>query len=148
LIVQTETQTDPKRQLRVGELVQVRSRRSLGDEVIDQKIPAQTSIVRLSCADDNAEEQSLEVLWYYAPDRLILEEEAWTDLAAEGFDEPRRFAALLHTLRWNCVTATHPNVLQAPFPRPDPYEVAADQPKLAMLAGFADQVDATLRRFS
>ena len=34
---------------------------------------------------------------------------------AKGFDEPRQFAAFLHTLRWNCVTATDPNLFQAPF---------------------------------
>jgi hypothetical protein len=36
-------------------------------------------------------------------------------LAAKGFDPPRHFAAFLHTLRWNCVTATDPNLFQAPF---------------------------------
>jgi superfamily II DNA or RNA helicase len=36
-------------------------------------------------------------------------------LAAKGFDAPRHFAAFLHTLRWNCVTATDPNLFQAPF---------------------------------
>jgi SNF2 family DNA or RNA helicase len=46
---------------------------------------------------------------------LILEEEGWADLAAKGFDQPRQFGAFLHTLRWNCVTATDPNLFQAPF---------------------------------
>ena len=46
---------------------------------------------------------------------MILEEEGWADLAAKGFDQPRQFAAFLHTLRWNCVTATDPNLFQAPF---------------------------------
>ena len=32
-----------------------------------------------------------------------------------GFDPPRYFAAFLHTLRWNCVTATNPNLFQSPF---------------------------------
>lgn len=42
-------------------------------------------------------------------------EEGWGDLAARGFDPPRRFAAFLHTLRWNCVTATDPDLFQSPF---------------------------------
>jgi superfamily II DNA or RNA helicase len=100
---------------KVGELVQVRSRRWLVDEVIEPKIPGQTCVVCLSCADDDAQGQSLEVLWDYELDRLILEEEGWADLAAKGFDQPRQFAAFLHTLRWNCVTATDPNLFQAPF---------------------------------
>jgi len=99
----------------VGELVRVRSRRWLVDEVIEPKIPGQTCVVRLSCADDDAQGQALEVLWDYELDRLILEEEGWAELAAKGFDQPRLFAAFLHTLRWNCVTATDPNLFQAPF---------------------------------
>ena len=100
---------------KVGELVRVRSRRWLVDEVIGPKIPGQTCVVRLSCADDDAQGQSLEVFWDYELDRLILREEGWANLAAKGFDQPRQFAAFLHTLRWNCVTATDPNLFQAPF---------------------------------
>jgi hypothetical protein len=55
------------------------------------------------------------VFWNYELDRQVLEEEGWQDLAAKGFDAPRQFAAFLHTLRWNCVTATDPNLFQAPF---------------------------------
>ena len=51
----------------------------------------------------------------YEIDRRILEEEGWADLADKGFDSPRQFAAFLHTLRWNCVTATDPNLFQSPF---------------------------------
>ena len=108
-------QTLPDRPPRVGELVLVRSRRWLVDEVIEPKISGQTCIVRLSCADDDAQGQTLEALWDYELDRSILEEEGWADLAAKGFDQPRHFAAFLHTLRWNCVTATDPNLFQAPF---------------------------------
>jgi superfamily II DNA or RNA helicase/DNA-binding transcriptional regulator YiaG len=57
----------------------------------------------------------LDVFWDYEIDRRILKEEGWKDLAAKGFDPPRQFAAFLHTLRWNCVTATDPNLFQAPF---------------------------------
>ncbi len=34
---------------------------------------------------------------------------------ARGFDPPRLFSAYLHTLRWNCVTATNPRLFQAPY---------------------------------
>jgi SNF2 family DNA or RNA helicase len=96
-------------------MVLVRSRRWLVDEVIEPPRPGQTSVVRLSCADDDAQGQTAEVFWDYEIDRQILEEEGWADLAAKGFDQPRQFAAFLHTLRWNCVTATDPNLFQAPF---------------------------------
>ena len=113
--MQETARTVITRQPHVGELVQVRSRRWLTDEVIEPKSPGQTCLVRLSCADDDAQGQSLEVLWDYELDRLILEEEGWSDLASKGFDQPRQFAAFLHTLRWNCVTATDSNLFQAPF---------------------------------
>jgi len=105
----------PERIPEVGELVQVRSRRWLVEEVVHSPTPGQSSRVRLACADDDAQGQSLEVFWDYELDRRILEEESWGDLASKGFDAPRQFAAYIHTLRWNCVTATDPNLFQAPF---------------------------------
>ena len=36
----------------------------------------------------------------------------------KGFDDPALFAAWLRTLSWNCVTATDPNLFQAPFRAP------------------------------
>ena len=98
-----------------GDLVQVRSRRWLVEEVVDPPVPSQSTLVRLACADDDAQGQTLDVFWEYEIDRGILEEEGWRDLAARGFDAPRQFAAFLHTLRWNCITATDPSLFQAPF---------------------------------
>src|SRR5262249_32105857 len=100
--------TLPERLPEPGELVQARSRRWLVEEVIPSEIPGQSPVVRLSCADDDAQGQSLEVFWDYELDRLILKDEGWRDLATKGFDPPRQFAAFVHTLRWNCVTATDP----------------------------------------
>jgi hypothetical protein len=82
LTLQAATQTVSARPPRVGELVLVRSRRWLVDEVIEAKSRGQTCITRLSCADDDAQGQTLEVIWDYELDRLILEEERWADLAA------------------------------------------------------------------
>ena len=105
----------PQRAPAAGELVQVRSRRWLVEDVIEPQAPGESSIVRLACADDDAQGQSLDVFWDYELDRQILEDEGWADLAAKGFDSPRQFAAFLHTLRWHCVTATDPSLFQAPF---------------------------------
>ncbi len=110
----------------VGDLVHVRSRRWLVEEVVRPETPRQSPIARLVCADDDAQGQSLDVFWKYELDGQILEEEGWQDLAAKGFDVPRQFAAFLHTLRWNCVTATDPNLFQAPFRagiKVDPYQM-------------------------
>src|SRR5687767_2386906 len=98
-----------------GDIVQTRSRRWLVEEVVAPTAPGQSPLVRLACADDDAQGQSLDVFWDYEIDRSILEEEGWQSLASKGFDPPPQFAAFLHTLRWNCVTATDPNLFQAPF---------------------------------
>jgi superfamily II DNA or RNA helicase len=103
----------PERYPEVGELVLVRSRRWLVEEV--RHNGKGSPVVSLSCADDDAQGQALDVYWDYEIDRLILEEEGWADLASKGFDPPKHFAAFLHTLRWNCVTATDPNLFQSPF---------------------------------
>ena len=87
-----------------GDLVQVRSRRWLVDEVVEAQEPGQSAVVRLACADDDAQGQTREVYWDFELDRRILEAEGWRDLAKQGFDAPQHFAAFLHTLRWNCVT--------------------------------------------
>ena len=105
----------PERPPRVGELVHLRSRRWLVEEVVAPAYDGESPRVLLACADDDAQGQSLEVFWDYEIDRRILEEEGWADLAARGFDPPRRFAAFFHTLRWHCTTATDPNLFQAPF---------------------------------
>lgn len=98
-----------------GSLARVRSRRWLVEEVLAPPEPRQSARVRPACADGDAQGQALEVFWSHEPDRLLLEQEGWADLASRGFDAPRTFAAFLHTLRWNCVTATDPNFFQSPF---------------------------------
>ena len=44
----------------------------------------------------------------------MLEAEAWDDLGSKGFDH-RHFAAYVHTLRWESVTAADPRLFQSPF---------------------------------
>ena len=104
----------PHRSPRVGELVEVRSRRWLV-EAVEAADPAASPRVSLACADDDAQGQTLEVYWDFEIDRRILEQKAWSAIGARGFDPPRYFSAFLHTLRWNCVTATDPNLFQSPF---------------------------------
>ena len=104
----------PERSPRIGELVEVRSRRWLV-EAVEDAVPPTSLRVSLACADDDAQGQTLEVYWDFEIDRRILEREAWSAIGARGFDSPRQFSAFLHTLRWSCVTATDPNLFQSPF---------------------------------
>ncbi len=102
----------PERLPEPGELVGVRSCRWLVDEVVIEPPPA---VVRLACADDDAQGERLDVFWELELDREIIREEGWDELAARGFDDPQLFAAFFNTLRWSSVTATDPNLFQSPF---------------------------------
>ena len=104
----------PERPPRVGELVEVRSRRWLV-EAVETPAPPASPRIALACADDDAQGRTLEVWWDFEIDRRILEQEAWNAIGVRGFDPPRHFGAFLHTLRWNCVTATDPSLFQSPF---------------------------------
>jgi superfamily II DNA or RNA helicase len=87
---------------------------------------AHATIVRLVCIDDDAQGQPLDVVWELELDTEILDEGIWRSIGTKGFDSARYFAAYLHTLRWNCVTATDPKLFQSPFRagiRIDPYQL-------------------------
>ena len=90
----------------------MRSRQWLVESVEE---PGGSPVVSLACADDDAQGQALEVFWDCELDRRILHDEGWNALGERGFDDPRRFAGFFHTLRWNCVTATDPRLIQSPF---------------------------------
>src|ERR1035438_10066857 len=100
---------------RAGQIVGVRQRLYLVEQVIDPVNPGDSTLVQLSCVDDDAQGQPLEVLWNQELDAEVLSGEAWESIAARGFDPAQRFAAYLITLRWNCVTSTDPKLLQSPF---------------------------------
>lgn len=96
-----------------GQAVRVRTRTYLVESV--QPSPGTGTLVRLACLDDDAQGQPLEIVWELELDPEILDREAWQSIGKRGFDNPRHFSAFIHTLRWNCVTATDPRIFQAPF---------------------------------
>ena len=98
-----------------GQIARIRQRTYLVEQVIEPKRVADSTLVRLSCVDDDNQGQPLDVLWEKELDPQILSGEAWEKVAADGFDESRLFAAYLNTLKWNCVTSTDPNLFQSPF---------------------------------
>jgi superfamily II DNA or RNA helicase len=97
-----------------GQIVHVRSRQYLTESVVTG-IAGDATVVRLSCVYDDAQGESLEVLWEHEHDAKVLTGTGWERLANRGFDAPKLFSAYLHTLQWNCVTATDPKLFQAPF---------------------------------
>jgi len=77
--------------------------------------PGHSALVSLSCVEDDAQGETLQVLWDAELDTAILGDDLWPRIGGKSFDETGTFAAYLHTLRWSAVTATDPTLLQAPF---------------------------------
>jgi SNF2 family DNA or RNA helicase len=98
-----------------GQIVRIRQRLYLAEEIIPPVNEGDSTLVRLSCIDDDAQGQPLEVLWEREFNPEILSGETWENIAKRGFDKPSIFAAYLNTLRWKCVTATDPKLFQSPF---------------------------------
>jgi superfamily II DNA or RNA helicase len=98
-----------------GQIVRVRQRQYFVEEIVPPTPGDDATLVRMACLDDDAQGQSLEVLWEKEVDPEIVTAEAWQDIASRGFDSPKLFSAYLHTLQWNCVTSTDPNLFQSPF---------------------------------
>src|ERR1700736_3809189 len=97
------------------QIVAVRQRLYLVERVVAPVNAGDSTLVQLSCVDDDAQGQPLEVLWERELDAQVLTAEAWESIASRGFDPAVRFAAYLITLRWNCVTSTNATLLQSPF---------------------------------
>ena len=109
-----------------GAIVHVRQRLYLVEQIIAPPNVGDATLVRLSCVDDDAQGQALDVLWEHELDAEIRGGENWQRLAERSFDPAKRFAAYLNTLRWNCVTSTDPKLFQSPFRagiKLDPYQL-------------------------
>lgn len=98
-----------------GQLVRVRSRSWLVEEVVPARSEKEQTLVRLSCLDDDAQGDELAVLWEREVDAAVAGASGWTSVGKNGFDPTKLFSAYLHTLRWNGVTAADPRLMQAPF---------------------------------
>jgi hypothetical protein len=98
-----------------GEIVHVRQRHYLVEEVVPGPVRADSPLIRLSCVEDDAQGQALQVLWNAEVDARQLTGEEWAAISKKGFDPPSYFAAYYNCLRWNCVSSTDASLLQAPF---------------------------------
>ena len=95
-----------------GDFVRVRSRRWL---VEDGQPVSGLSALRLACIDDDAQGESVAVLWDAELDAEVLVDEGWASVSKVGTDDPSVFSAYLRTLRWNTATAADRDLFQAPF---------------------------------
>ena len=102
-------------QLESGQIVRVRQRNYLVEGFCEPQEKDDSARAILSCVDDDAQGEPLSVLWDHEIDTDILEQDQWEHISRKGFDDPRWFAAYFNTIRWNCATATDPNLFQSPF---------------------------------
>ena len=100
---------------REGDIVQVRRRQYLVEEVLAPPESAHATRVRLVCLDDDNQGRPLEVLWELELGARLLQPEAHGLGEVTRLDPPQHFSAYLHALRWNSVTATDARLFQAPF---------------------------------
>jgi SNF2 family DNA or RNA helicase len=98
-----------------GQLVRLRQRRWLVEAVDPAPESGEATLVHAACVDDDAQGESVSVLWEHELDARVIEDAGWKRVGEQRFDDPELFAAYARTVRWNCVTATDPTLFQAPF---------------------------------
>src|ERR1700693_6074664 len=76
-----------------SQIVRVRSRQFLVEDVVLPPEPWHQTLVRLSCLDDDAQGAPLEVLWEQEVDAQIIDVSSWEQVGKTGFDSPRIFSA-------------------------------------------------------
>jgi hypothetical protein len=76
----------------VGQIVRVRQRLYLVEGLVTRPRPQDSTLVELSCIEDDAQGQELAVLWERELDAAILTGEEWARLAQRGFDSAEYFS--------------------------------------------------------
>ncbi|MCA9562217.1 MAG: hypothetical protein KC561_01950, partial [Myxococcales bacterium] len=105
--------TDPTSLPVVGNVVRVRNRNWLVSHVARRD--GEQTRVEMACIDSDAAGQPLEVFWELEIGSRVIPDEPKLLSGISSLDEPALFGAYLNALRWDCVTSTNPNLLQAPF---------------------------------
>ena len=97
------------------DIVQVRHRQWLVEEVTPGGSADEATLVSLVCLDDDAAGQTLNVLWELELGAQVIQPETHGLGDIERLDSPHAFGAYLLALRWNLVTATDAKLFQSPF---------------------------------
>lgn len=109
----------------VGSFVDVRGRPWL---VVGNEAKARLgTLVSMVCVADDAQGETLNVLWESELAARALETGGWQSVAQSSRNDPAAFGAYLRTIRWNTATAADRQLLQAPFRagiRLDAYQLA------------------------
>jgi hypothetical protein len=98
-----------------GDIVACRHRQWLVEDMVPPPQPKHATRVRMVCLDDDDQGRVMETLWELELGARVLPSETGELPAPTRVDQPRHFAAYLHALKWNAVTATDARLFQAPF---------------------------------
>jgi SNF2 family DNA or RNA helicase len=98
-----------------GDIVSVRHRQWLVEDVSLPAEPGQMTKVEMVCLDDDNQGRPLTVMWELELGAKVLQPKADGLGTIEQIDPPRYFAAYLHALKWNSVTASDAKLFQSPF---------------------------------
>jgi hypothetical protein len=120
-----------------GDIVQVRHRQWLVEEVAPPPAEKHATAVRMVCLDDDNQGRVLEVLWELELGAKVLQPEAHGLGEVRAIDAPRQFGAYLHALKWSSVTATDARLFQRRFrsPRGAGLREAAERPPAGVETG-------------
>ena len=105
----------PRYAPRTGDIVAVRHRQWLVEEVVPPPGEGHATRVRMVCLDDDNAGRVLEVLWELELGAKVLQPETHGLGDVTHIDPPRHFGAYLHALKWSSVTATDARLFQSPF---------------------------------
>lgn len=95
-----------------GDFVYLRTRRWLVEEVLGRD---ELVRMRLACIDDDAQGESLDLLWHEEIDASVIADGHLSVLDQPGTDDPEVFSAYLRAIRWGTATAADRKLFQAPF---------------------------------
>ena len=108
--------------LEIGQLVAVRSRRWVVNEVVASTLPAPSldaatapvqHLVSLLSLEDDALGEELRVIWEIEPGATVVEKAALP--RATGFDPPEKLDAFLDAVRWGAASTADVRNVQSPF---------------------------------
>lgn len=104
-----------------GDVARVRQRQYLVEGVTPPASPTELTRVDLVCLDDDQQGRELIVLWELELGAKVSDPHRGLD-SFKHIDPPRHFAAYLHALKWNSVTATDAGLFSVAIPRRHPLD--------------------------